>query len=33
VPSLYKHVDGLEAVRRGVAVCCELGEALAGALA
>ncbi|TAK00907.1 MAG: TetR/AcrR family transcriptional regulator [Chloroflexota bacterium] len=31
VPSLYKHVDGLEAVRRGVAIAAlgELGAALA----
>ncbi len=35
VPSLYKHVDGLAALRRGVAVLSvrELGEALARALA
>ncbi len=35
VPSLYKHVDGLEAVRRGVAILAlgELGDVLSGALA
>jgi AcrR family transcriptional regulator len=35
VPSLYKHVDGLDAVRRGVTLLAvrELGEALAGATA
>ncbi len=33
VPSLYKHVDGLDAVRRGLAVLAvgELGDALAAA--
>jgi AcrR family transcriptional regulator len=34
VPSLYKHVDGLDAVRRGVAILAvaELGEALRSSL-
>ena len=34
VPSLYKHVDGLDAVRRGVAILAltELGDALTAAL-
>ena len=35
VPSLYKHVDGLDAVRRGVAIVAlgELGDAMAAAVA
>jgi AcrR family transcriptional regulator len=35
VPSLYKHVDGLDAVRRGVTILAlqELGDALVAALA
>jgi AcrR family transcriptional regulator len=35
VPSLYKHVDGLDSLRRGVALAAirELGEALCGSLA
>ncbi len=35
VPSLYKHVDGVEAIRRGVAIVGlrELGAAMDGALA
>ena len=35
VPSLYKHVDGLDAVRRGVAILAltELGNAMTSALA
>lgn len=35
VPSLYKHVEGLDAVRRGVAILAvrELGQAMADALA
>jgi AcrR family transcriptional regulator len=35
VPSLYKHVDGLDAVRRGVSILAltELGDALASPLA
>lgn len=35
VPSLYKHVDGLDALRRGVAILAlrELGDAMAAALA
>lgn len=35
VPSLYKHVDGLDAVRRGVAILAltELGDAMTSALA
>ena len=35
VPSLYKHIDGLDAVRRGVSILAltELGDALAGTLA
>jgi len=34
VPSLYKHLDGLEAIRRGVSILAlhELGDALTGAL-
>lgn len=35
VPSLYKHVGGLDALRRGIAILAlgELGDAMAGALA
>lgn len=34
VPSLYKHVDGLDGLRRGVAILAirELGQALSGAI-